>query len=208
MVEAAVQKYDPDRINQLIDSVIDDVYPMAEAGIVSSSRIAESVLKHFREIDAVSQIRFALVHMGRNDRTDGRRGWDDVGDVKQWLRAEYPELQYHRAPIGLVEVLKRNGEVEPFNSEKLAHGVAIAAKGRSSKEAVQQLAASVAGDVENALGNQPRVTSGQIASEILRSLRRRDHIAYLRFASTAKRFRSPADYENEVMALRSAKMNE
>lgn len=205
MVEAAVRKYDRNRIDQLIDLVIDDIYPMADTGIVSSSKIAESVLKHFREIDAVSQIRFALVHMGRKDRTDGRRGWNDVRDVRQWLQSEYPELKYHRSPNGLVEVVKRDGEVEPFDSDKLARGVAVAAKGRNSKEAVEKLATAVAGDVEAALGDQPRITSGQIASEILRSLRRRDHIAYLRYASTAKRFRSPADYENEVMSLRNVK---
>lgn len=205
MVEAAVRKYDPDRINQLIDSVIDDVYPMSEAGFVESSKIADSVLRHFREIDEVSQIRFALVHMGRNDRTDGRLGWNDVRDVRRWLREEYPELQYNRPPSGVIEVVKRNGEVEPFNFDKLAHGVAIAAKGRGSSEGVQQLAAAVAGDVESELGDQPRITSGQIASEILRSLRRRDHIAFLRFASTVKQFRSPADYENEIIALRNVK---
>ena len=84
----------------------------------------------------------------------------------------------------------------------------MAAKGRNSKEVVEKLATAVAGDVEAALGDQPRITSGQIASEILRSLRRRDHIAYLRYASTAKRFRSPEDYENEVASLRNVKMGQ
>jgi len=58
-----------------------------------------------------------------------------------------------------------------------------------------------------ALGDQPLVTSGQIASEILESLRRRDQVAYLRFASTAKRFRSPEDYEAEATALAHVPQN-
>jgi transcriptional regulator NrdR family protein len=204
MVEAAVQKYDPDRINQLIDSVIDDVYPMAQSGVVSSKDIAGSVLRHFREFDEVSQVRFALVQMGRLDRTDGRTGWRDVRDVRWWLREEYPELQYHRSPVGLVEVVKRNWDVEPFSVEKITRGIEIAAKGRGTSEDVRRLAVGVADDVERELGDQPRVTSGQIATEIFRSLRHRDQIAYLRFASTAKRFRTPTDYEDEAVALRNA----
>lgn len=203
IVEAAVRKYDPDRIHQLIDSVIADVYPMAEAGVVPSATIAESVLRRFREFDEVSQIRFALVHMGRQDRGDNDRpGWNNADQVRSWLAEEYAQLRYHRPVTRLSEILKRDGSCEEFDPAKLRRGIEIAAKGRSSELAVSQLATAVLRDVEGALGDQPMVTSGQIASEILRSLRHRDPIAYLRFASTAKRFRHPEDYYNEVEALR------
>jgi transcriptional regulator NrdR family protein len=47
------------------------------------------------------------------------------------------------------------------------------------------------------------VTSGQIAAEILHALRKRDHVAFLRYASTAKGYRSAEDYESESVPLRN-----
>jgi len=123
MVEAAVRKYDPDRIQELIDSVKADVYPLADDGSVSSEEIGEAVLRHFRQIDVVSQIRFALAHLGRCDRTDGRPGWVDVNDFRRWLVTQYPQLQYYRPPARLVEVVKRDNSYEAYDREKLVAGI-------------------------------------------------------------------------------------
>lgn len=203
MVEAAVRKYDPERINALIDSVVADIFPLAQSGVVSSSVIADSVLRHFGEIDKVSQIRFALVHLGRTDRNDGiGAGWSAVDDVWQWLSANYPELRYAPLQARLSHVVKRDGSREQFDRSKMIRGLKVAAKGRGNSEQVAMLANRVAAQVEKSLGNQPLVTTGQLAAEILSVLRKLDHIAYLRFASTVKRFNDPKDYEEEVEALR------
>jgi len=61
----------------------------------------------------------------------------------------------------------------------------------------------VAKAVYRALSDQPTVTSAQLASEILHVLRKKDHIAFLRYASTAKRYQSVEDYEDEAVALRN-----
>ena len=203
LIEAAVRKYDPDRLNQLVDGVIADIYPTAEGGVVPSSVVGEAVLRHFRQFDEVSHIRFALVHIGRQDRSDGQPGWKDVNDVRRWLAEQYPQIRSYRPPTRLTEVVKRDGTYQPLDVAKLQRSIGIAAKGRGSHDDVDALAATVARDVEDALGDQPTVTSGQISAEILRSLRSRDNIAYLRFASTTKRFRGPEDYESEAAALRN-----
>lgn len=44
--------------------------------------------------------------------------------------------------------------------------------------------------------------TGQIAAEVMRILRKRNHIAYLRYASLVKSFKAPEDYEAEAVALR------
>jgi transcriptional repressor NrdR len=99
--------------------------------------------------------------------------------------------------------VKHDGRREPFDRGKLERSIGRAAKGRgASPAAVHGLATEVAQDVLNELGEQPVVTAGQIASEILRSLRRRDHIGFLRYASTAKGYLSREDYEFEAVALR------
>lgn len=206
--EAAIRKYDPNKLEMLIDAVVAEVYPRAIDGIVDSSGIGKAVLHHFRQVEDVSQIRFALVHIGRQDRTDGRRGWNTADDFRKWLAQEYPWVIYKPLPNRLATVVKRDGSYEQFNRQKLENGISVAAKGRGSVNDVEKLAARVATDVMRALGDQPMVTSGQLAAEILRSLRRRDHIAYLRFASTTKRFRTPDDYEAEAAVLANLAMKQ
>lgn len=199
--EAAIRKYDPAMLNQLIDAVIESVYPASSQGIVDSLIVGEALLAQFRRVDIVSQIRFALVYRGRRDRGDGRKGWSTARDFREWLRVEYPEVIHRPRPTGLSEVCKRDGTHEAFDREKLQSGIVIAARGRGPSGQVDHLAEIVVRDVERELGNQPIVTSGQITAEILRSLRKRDHLAYLRFASTAKRYRDPIDYEAEAASL-------
>lgn len=201
LAEAAVRKYDPDRLNLLIDNVVAEVYPHADNGVVPSSVIGEAVLKYFRSFDEVSQIRFALVHIGRIDRAGDRRGWSSVADFRRWLGEAYPQVVGARVATRLYEVVKRDGSYQRFDRQKLERGIGVAAKGRGTDRDVERLATEVANEVERTLSDQPLVTSGQISSEILRSLRRRDHVAYLRFASTAKHFRTPEDYEAEALAL-------
>ncbi len=123
-------------------------------------------------------------------------------DVLRWLHEDYPELEFYDPPARLRTVVKRNGDRQSFSRKKLEQSIGYSSKGRGTRQQVYKLAQLVASDVEAALGDQAMVTSGQIASEILRSLRQRDHVAYLRFASTAKRFASPQDYEAEAVGLR------
>lgn len=66
---------------------------------------------------------------------------------------------------------------------------------------IELQAEAVVDDVLAELGDQAVVTSGQIAAEVLSSLRRHDPIAYLRFAIPLKRFSSAADFVNEVASL-------
>jgi transcriptional repressor NrdR len=193
---------DDQKIDALVADVVADVYPQAENGEVASADIARAVLRRLRQFDPASHIRFALVQSGRRDRQDQRQGWRDANDVRRWLVEEYPELQHYRAPSGLAEVVKRDGRREPFDREKLEKSIGFASKGYGSRDEVWQLASDVATDVEQALSDQPIVTTGQIAAEILRNLRDLDHIAYLRFASTAKSFTEPEHYEAEAVALR------
>ena len=201
--KAAVRHFSPNELDELVDLVCSDLYPLSEAGPIPTSVIADAVLVRLREIDPPTHIRFALVHAGRRDRNDARRGWRGLEEVRRWLVEEYPQLQHYRPPNGLTKVVKRDGRLVAFDRGKLERGIGIASKGRGTRDDVRQLASDVAVDVEREIGDQPVVTTGQIAAEILRSLRRRDPIAYLRYASTAKRFASPEAYEAEAVALRN-----
>jgi transcriptional repressor NrdR len=170
---------------------------------VDSRTIGSLVLKELRRVDPATHIRFALVHLGRRDQ-QSHEGWSDVNDVRAWLLETYPDLQYYRPPKGLAEVVKKDGSRVSFDAKKLERSIGVASKGRGQSDAdVQRFASDVARAVERSLGDQPLVTSGQIAAEILHALRKRDHVAFLRYASTAKGYVSAEDYEAECVPLRN-----
>jgi len=204
MRKAVVHGHKPEELAALVDAVVDAVYGKASGGAIPSSVVAEAVLKTLRQRDPAWQIRFALVQYGRRDRTSGDvSGWTDIGEVRRWLLEEYPQLRHYRPASRLEKVVKRDGRREPFDRRKLERSIGTASKGRGSRDRVHQRATAIADIVERALGDQPLVTSGQISAEILRQLRVEDHVAYLRYASTAKGFTSPEDYEDEANGLRA-----
>lgn len=202
--KASARRLTVAQIDDLVTAIISDLHRRADGGPIQTSQIAEAVLEHLRTVDPATHVRFALVHAGRQDRDDTRAGWRGLNEVRAWLISQYPALAAVSSPDGLAKVVKRDGRVVEFDRGKLERGIGIASKGRGSRERVHRLAEDVAEDVQRELGWQPVVTSGQIAAEILRSLRRRDSVAYLRMAGSLKRFSGPEDYYAEAEALAAA----
>jgi transcriptional repressor NrdR len=188
-------------LEDLVEHVASEAYVRSKGGIISSQDVGRLVLEHLKHLDEASHVRFALAHLGGWRRSDDPEGWLTAEDVRSWLLEEYPELDQWRPPGKLVTVVKRSGEHQRFDRAKLEQSIGYAAKGRRSHDEIQQLATDVARQVQRALRDQPIVTSGQLAAEALRILRDDDHIAYLRYASAAKNFREPKDFESEAVAI-------
>src|SRR3712207_8271611 len=98
-------------------------------------------------------------------------------------------------------VVKGSGVVEPFARDKVISGVSKAYKGRPVSE--DQLARLVQ-LVEDSLraSGQPEVPADEVGVAILGPLRDLDQVAYLRFASVYRQFRSVDDFEAEIALLR------
>jgi transcriptional repressor NrdR len=96
-------------------------------------------------------------------------------------------------------VLKRSGAREPFDREKVATGIARAAKNRPMvPEAIEEMAAQIE-DHLRTIGVE--VTTEQVGVAVLDRLRVADPVAYLRFASVYKGFEGVDDFEREVVEL-------
>src|SRR5687767_7179772 len=97
-------------------------------------------------------------------------------------------------------VVKRSGEEEPFDREKITSGLYAAVKNRPVTEAEIE---ALADDVEEAMRADPRrpVPSAEIGREVLERLRNLDDVAYLRFASVYKDFQELTDFERELGLL-------
>jgi transcriptional repressor NrdR len=94
---------------------------------------------------------------------------------------------YERVETVTITVVKKNGEREPFDREKLMRGVRTACYRRPVATAsLEQLVS----DVESALlaRDEPEVPSSAIGDEVMKRLRELDEVAYIRFASVYRSF--------------------
>ena len=107
---------------------------------------------------------------------------------------------FERAEEVPLLVIKRNGEEEPFEREKITSGLYAAFKNRPVTEAEVE---ALADDVEEAMRADVRrpVPSAEIGREVLERLRNLDEVAYLRFASVYKDFQELNDFERELGLL-------
>lgn len=94
---------------------------------------------------------------------------------------------YERVETVTVTVVKKNGEREPYDREKLMRGVRTACYRRPiSAQQLEQLA----NDVEAALMmlDEQEVSSSTIGDLVMGRLREIDDVAYIRFASVYRSF--------------------
>jgi transcriptional repressor NrdR len=102
-------------------------------------------------------------------------------------------------PAGL-RVLKRSGEIEPYNRAKVVGGLVKACKNRPVGEAdIERLADEIEEHLRE--GGRKQVPSAEVGLAILDRLREVDEVAYIRFASVYRDFDSLTDFEKEVGLL-------
>ena len=100
-------------------------------------------------------------------------------------------------------VVKRSGHREPFDREKVAAGIRLAAKGRP----IEADGGATLDDLITAIEDVVRVEGGsEVTTEalgrvVLEHLREADPVAAIRFASVYLGFDDVADFEREVILL-------
>jgi transcriptional repressor NrdR len=106
---------------------------------------------------------------------------------------------YERATEAVVLVLKRSGQLVPFERAKVVAGVRAACKNRPvDQEQIEALAVEVEESMRE-LG--PRITSEQVGLAVLDRLRSLDDVASVRFASVYKGFEDVGDFARELGLL-------
>lgn len=101
-----------------------------------------------------------------------------------------------RAAGPSLQVVKRSGEREPFERDKLVAGILAACKNRPVDES---RVSALASEVED----QFRMSGAEVSSQllglaVLDRLRELDEVAYLRFASVYKGFEDAGDFAREA----------
>ncbi len=118
-------------------------------------------------------------------------------------RRECPKCgkRFTTVETSMLLVMKRSGNVEPFDRGKVISGVRKACQGRPINEDDLKLLGQ---KVEEDLRSRgfAQVKSDEVGRAILRPLRDLDEVAYLRFASVYQNFEGLADFESAINELK------
>lgn len=110
---------------------------------------------------------------------------------------------FERIEEAPLSVVKRDGSRQPFDREKVAIGVRLAAKGRpieaSGGEALDALITAVEDAIRVEGGAE--VSSEAVGRVVLERLREADPVAAIRFASVYLGFDDVSDFEREIILL-------
>jgi transcriptional repressor NrdR len=118
---------------------------------------------------------------------------------RECLRCGRRFTTYERFEDLPLVVIKRSGQIQPFDRAKIVAGVRAAAKNRPvSPKQMEALAV----DVEESLRLEGHdATTQQVGRAVLERLRELDEVAYVRFASVYKGFSDAGDFEREIGLL-------
>lgn len=99
-----------------------------------------------------------------------------------------------------LHVVKRDGAVEPYDRRKLLRSIEVAAAKRPvTAGEIDELI----GEIEHLLdrSDETEVESRALGEMVMERLKRRDHIAYVRFASVYRNFQDLTEFYEELKDL-------
>jgi transcriptional repressor NrdR len=104
---------------------------------------------------------------------------------------------FERVQLRELAVLKRTGQREPFDREKLLRSMRIALRKRPvEEERVERVVNGIVRRLESSGESEIKVDSiGELIMEALATL---DQVAYVRFASVYRNFREAKDFEDFI----------
>ena len=107
---------------------------------------------------------------------------------------------YERIHIPELTVVKRNGQITPFNKERIFQSVRIALNGCVDQEKkAEQISIEVNEKIQDiGKGSVPTKTIGEF---ILKALKEKDKIGYVRFYGVFKKVSDPKEYKRIVDTL-------
>ena len=135
------------------------------------------------------------------DTREVKNGWE-TRRRRECLHCGARFTTYERIEVRPLLVVKKNGEREPYDREKIVKGLLKACEKRPVSAQEIETAADA---VETRLfesGNR-EVRSLTIGELVMAELRRIDKVSYVRFASVYKDFRDIAEFEKELKSLKN-----
>lgn len=107
---------------------------------------------------------------------------------------------YETVETAPITVIKRDGEREPYERDKILRGVRLAVKKRPvAPDQVDRLVDDIEMELFN--GQTREITSAEVGEMVLERLEQVDEVAYMRFASVYKDFKTTGAFLDELKHL-------
>ena len=108
---------------------------------------------------------------------------------------------FERVQLRELIVVKTNGDKELFDRDKMVRSLKIALRKRPvDDERIEQVVNSLVRQLES-LG-ETEVATAKVGELVMETLRTLDHVAYVRYASVYRDFRSAGDFNEFVDTLK------
>jgi transcriptional repressor NrdR len=135
-----------------------------------------------------------------NDRVIDSRAGDDGTSIRrrrECLECKKRFTTYERVERQMLSVVKKGGDREPFEREKIKRGLAKACWKRPiTEEQIEVAVSALEGELYGAYETEiPSRVLGERVMELLRGL---DQVAFVRFASVYREFKDIRDFVEEL----------
>lgn len=118
---------------------------------------------------------------------------------RECSKCDHRFTTFERQELNSFIVIKRNGTREPYSRQKLERSIWIACTKRPvTEDEVETMLTKLE---EKWGGNTKEVASSTIGNDVMRSLRRIDQVAYIRYASVHREFKDVEEFKEEVGKL-------
>ncbi len=135
-----------------------------------------------------------------NDRVIDSRAGDDGASIRrrrECLSCKKRFTTYERFERQFLAVVKKDGEKEPFDRDKIKRGLAKACWKRPvTEEDIEGVLATLETELYGAYESE--VPSGILGARLMELLRLLDQVAYVRFASVYREFKDVRDFVEEL----------
>lgn len=123
---------------------------------------------------------------------------------RECLECEFRFSTYEEVEILNLSVLKTDGRREPYAREKLENGLIKAFEKRPlTKDGFKQLVSMIERDVQ--LAAKDEIESSTLGEIVMKHLKRKDQVAYIRFASVYRSFEDVESFQQELRKLSKPK---
>lgn len=166
------------KIETLLDSIETKIQEKGQ-NEVSSGDLGTWVMEALQDLDDVAYVRFASVYRQFKSREEFIKELQDINHIVMY-------------------VTKKNGMQEEYDRQKLRRSIEAACKKRPISARNIDI---IIKEVEKSMKKKKEISAEAIGTVVLESLSKTDFIAYMRYSSIFKDFRSKEDMINELQKL-------
>jgi len=123
---------------------------------------------------------------------------------RECLKCKKRFTTYEQMEVKNLRVIKKDGQRESFDREKIRKGLIKACEKRPvSIEKIDKVVQSIEAKLRS--GNKKEIKAHKIGELVMRSLKKLDKVAYIRFASVYREFKDIDDFKKEIKQLKRKK---